>query len=84
MIRNVDHYFHRQYYEQVAKGGEMSTSIRKPLAFYAQTSWHSPLNSAFFSFEPSQQAMLDLNHLFVVGRWHNVTGCTSFDLCALP
>lgn len=79
VIRNIDHYFFRSFYSQMDSSSTTS-QVNKPKMIYTQLSMHSPVCTAYMSFEPSTQAAVDIDLLFRHGNWNNATGYFNYGL----
>jgi Sulfotransferase domain len=86
VVRNIDHYFFRDFYDAMSEATSVAGAsnhtnnyhIAAPKTMYAQVSSHSPVCSAFMSFEPSTQSVIDIYALLQVASWNNVTGWMDF------
>ena len=75
VVANMDHYFFRDCYDRNASYAPKQQSVKlKPPAIIIAMGSNSPINSAFYSIEPSEQVVMDFMLIFSRSSWNTETG----------
>lgn len=82
VIRNLDHYFFRGYYDERRKHKTTFASRKcyKPKRIYCQYNLFAPASTGFMSIEPSKQALLDIKSIYDFGNWDFKEGWMGYGL----